>query len=192
MEEKKVIHSSFWSNVFKSTQEGTELYEVLKKMLPFSEMSSSKLKQVLSLAHHRNYIKGELIFHQGDPGIGLYIIREGEVEIVYSGKDNRKFTLANFSETDFFGELALIDGEKRSASAVAKNNCKIAIIFKPDLDEFIQKNPKEGLEIITGISKIIITRLRHLNSQYLNLLDQSQNAEEKLNESSYKKYISTD
>lgn len=192
MQEKKVIHSSFWSNVFKDKQEGSEFLEVLKQMIPFKELSSSKLKQVISLSHHRNYIAGEMIFHQGDPGIGLYIIREGEVEIEYKAKDERKFTLAFFDEGDFFGELALIDGERRSASAIAKTDCKISIIFKPDLDEFIQKNSKEGLQIITGISKIIITRLRHLNSQYLNILDQSQKGEENLNEPSNKKYLSTD
>ncbi len=192
MEEKKVIHSSFWSNVFKSTHEGMELYEVLKKMLPFSELSSSKLKQILTLSHHRNYLKDEMIFHQGDPGIGLYIIREGEVHIEYFGKNDKKSTLAEFAQGDFFGELALIDGARRSASAIAKTDCKIAIIFKPDLDDFIEKNPKEGLQIITGISKIIITRLRHLNEQYLNVLDLFQKGEEKLNEPANKKNISTD
>jgi CRP/FNR family transcriptional regulator, cyclic AMP receptor protein len=165
------IHSSFWSNLFKQAPKSNELLEMMKEIPPFVSLPKKSLKALLQIVHHRNFISGENIFYQGDPGLGLYIILEGEVSIQYFSPKGKKVTLANFTTGDFFGELALLDGEKRSASALASTDCKIAIIFKPDLDEYIIKNPKEGISILHGISKIIITRLRHLNNEFLLLHD---------------------
>lgn len=165
------VHSSFWSNLFKQAPKSNELLELMKEIPPFVSLPKKSLKALLQIVHHRNYISGEHIFYQGDPGLGLYIILEGEVKIQYFSPKGKKVTLANMSNGDFFGELALLDGEKRSASAVASKDCKIAIIFKPDLDEYILKNTKDGVSILHGISKIIITRLRHLNNEFLSLHD---------------------
>ncbi|MCH7774787.1 MAG: cyclic nucleotide-binding domain-containing protein, partial [Bacteroidetes bacterium] len=117
----------------------------------------------------RSYLTGEYIFYQGDPGIGLYVIREGKVRIIRSDEEGNEIELAIFSKGDFFGELAMVDGEKRSASAVAKTDVRAAVIFKPDLDEFIEKYPKKGINILYGISKIIATRLRLLNEDFFSL-----------------------
>jgi CRP-like cAMP-binding protein len=170
-EENKVIHSSFWENVFKNTPNKSELTEVLKEVSPFSELKKPFLNQVLKMLHNRKYVAGEYIFHQGDPGIGMYIIQEGKVEIEFTSPSKRKIILANFGRCDFFGELALLDGEKRSASALAKTDCSISILFKPDLDELIEMNPKEGIIILSGINRIISTRLRNLNQDYIILQD---------------------
>ena len=80
-----------------------------------------------------------------------------------------KITLAVFQKGDFFGELALIDSEKRSASAIANSDTKLSVIFKPDLDEFIEKYPKKGIKIVQGIAEITAVRLRTLNEDYFNL-----------------------
>jgi len=101
--------------------------------------------------------------------IGLYVIREGKVRIIRSDEEGNEIELAIFSKGDFFGELAMIDGEKRSASAVAKSDVRAAVIFKPDLDEFIEKYPKKGINILYGISKIIATRLRLLNEDFFSI-----------------------
>jgi SulP family sulfate permease len=76
---------------------------------------------------------------------------------------------ASFGKGDFFGELALVDGGKRNASAVAKTDAKLAVIFKPDLDNFIERHPKKGIKILQGITLIITTRLRKIDEEFLNL-----------------------
>ena len=122
---------------------------------------------MLNIIHNRSYLSGEYIFYQGDPGIGLYIVREGEVRILREDESGNELYLATFLKGDFFGELALVDGEKRSASAIAKTDVRAAVIFKPDLDEFIEKYPKKGIKILNGISHIIANRLRSLNEEYI-------------------------
>jgi CRP-like cAMP-binding protein len=169
MENQKTVHSSFWVNFFNSSKEESDLRKSLQSMPIFKDLSKHDLSSLLKIIHNRTYVAGEFIFQQGDPGIGLYVIREGQVEILRENSSGEKKSLAIFSKGDFFGELALVDGEKRSASAIAKSDCKISVIFKPDLDEFIEKYPKKGIKILNGISIIIALRLRKLNEDYFNL-----------------------
>jgi CRP/FNR family cyclic AMP-dependent transcriptional regulator len=170
---KKVVHSSFWSNFFKSPTEKVDLQKSLLSIPIFSRLSKRELGILLNIIHNRNYVAGEYIFYQGDPGLGLYIIRDGEVTIQRKNTENQNISLAVFTKGDFFGELALIDGEKRSASAVSESDTRLAVIFKPDLDEFIENYPKSGIKILRGISEIIATRLRKINEDNFQLQNKS-------------------
>ena len=169
----KVVHSSFWSNFFKSPTEKVDLQKSLLSIPIFSRLSKRELGILLNIIHNRNYVAGEYIFYQGDPGLGLYIIRDGEVTIQRKNTENQNISLAVFTKGDFFGELALIDGEKRSASAVSESDTRLAVIFKPDLDEFIENYPKSGIKILRGISEIIATRLRKINEDNFQLQNKS-------------------
>jgi CRP-like cAMP-binding protein len=73
--------------------------------------------------------------------------------------------LAYFRKGDIFGESALVDGEKRTASATAKTDVSLSVIFKPELDEFTKRYPKKGIKILQGITAILVTRLRKLNEE---------------------------
>ena len=168
-ENKKTIHSSFWANIFHTPTESDELVHSLQAIPLFKALSNKDIMTMLGIIHDRNYIAGEYIFYQGDPGIGLYLIREGEVLISRESDKGEKVTLAVFHKGDFFGELALVDGEKRSASAIANTDTKLSVIFKPDLDEYIEKYPKKGLKILQGIAEITAIRLRTLNEDYFYL-----------------------
>ncbi len=163
------IHSSFWSNFFRSPADQTDLHKSLKSIPLFSDLSKRDLTHFVKIIHNRHYLAGEYIFYQGDPGIALYIIREGEVTIQRSDEINDNLVLATLSCGDFFGELALVDGDKRSASAVAISETRLAVIFKPDLDEYIERFPKKGIKVLQGIALIIAHRLRKINEDHYNL-----------------------
>ncbi|MCX6167802.1 MAG: cyclic nucleotide-binding domain-containing protein [Ignavibacteriales bacterium] len=160
--------SSFWSNLFKTPTEKSELEEVLLSMPPFQNLNSKLLKLLMKTFHNRVYSANESIFLQNDPGIALYIIISGEVLISQDAEGDR-FDLALLGRGDFFGEIALLDGEKRSASATALKESQLAVIFRPDLYEFVEAHPKEGINILRGISIIVATRLRNLNQDYFSL-----------------------
>jgi CRP-like cAMP-binding protein len=165
-EKNHTVHSSFWSNIFNPATEKTDLQKSLQSIPLFEGLGKRDLSLLLSIVHSRSYLTGEYIFYQGDPGIGLYIIREGDVKVIRGGENSNEIILATFTKGDFFGELALVDGERRSASAVAKTDVKAAVIFKPDLDEFIDKYPRKGIKILNGIAHIIATRLRSVNEDF--------------------------
>jgi CRP/FNR family transcriptional regulator, cyclic AMP receptor protein len=168
--ENQVIHSSFWANFFNSPAEKEDLQKSLGQLPIFKNLSKKDVSLLANVTHNRNYIAGEYIFHQGDPGIGFYLIRDGEVIIQRENSETKDLiTLATFGKGDFFGELALVDGDTRSASAIAKTEARLAVIFKPDLDEFVQRYPKKGVKILQSISKIVTLRLRKLNEDHLKL-----------------------
>jgi CRP-like cAMP-binding protein len=168
-DKKQAVHSSFWANIFNSPAEKTNLKKSLQSIPVFEKLSLRELSNLLHIIHTRNYLSGEYIFYQGDPGIGLYLINEGEVVIQRTNEQGEIVPLATFFEGDFFGELALVDGEKRSASAIAKTDCRLSVIFKPDLDEYIDAYPKKGIKILQGISQIVAFRLRKVNEDYFAL-----------------------
>jgi CRP/FNR family transcriptional regulator, cyclic AMP receptor protein len=168
MKNNKVIHSSFWSNIFRIPTDLNDLEQLIHSIPLFSHLNKKDLQMIVGLVHNRNYVSGEYVFYQGDPGIGLYMIREGEVKVERQ-VNGSLVTLATFSSGDFFGELALIDGEKRSASAIAKSDTRLSVLFKPDIDDFIEKFPKKGILILQGILQVIASRLRFLNEEYIHL-----------------------
>jgi len=167
-------NNSFWKNIFKAKNQHNDVIDVLRKMPPFQELSSVNLLTIYKLMHQRVYKTNEMIFHQGDPGTGLYIIISGQVAIKQIDGD-KSWDLAKLVSGDFFGELALLDDEPRSATAIALENTQVIVIFKPDLDSFIQNNPKEGIKILKGISHIMAVRLRNLNQDLIQLYKQTEN-----------------
>jgi CRP-like cAMP-binding protein len=175
---EELTHSSFWSNLFKSPTGKIDLEKALQAMPPFKNFKKREISQLYSIIHDRSYLAGEFIFMQGDPGLGLYIIREGEIVIQRKTESGFIIHLADFKKGDFFGELAMVDGEKRSASAIAKTDAKISVIFKPDLDEFIETFPKIGIKVLHGIAEIMAVRLRNLNEDYISILTSQPQTEE--------------
>ncbi len=167
--------SSFWANLYKTPTEISDIEEVLLSMPPFKNLSKSNINLILKLIHNRVYTANEYVFYQGDPGIGLYIVIKGEILITQESEEGERFDLAKLSRGDFFGELALLDEERRSASAIAMKDSQIAVIFRPDLDDFIESNPKEGVKILRGLTHIITTRLRNLNHNYFELYNSTIN-----------------
>lgn len=169
----KYVKSSFWTNLFKSPTAKSEIETLLLSLPPFRKLDNKHINLLLKIVHHRTYVPNEYIFHQGDPGIGLYIIQDGEVLISHKSENGYEHKFVKLGVGDFFGELALLDGELRSASALSLKESKLIVIFRPDLDEFIEKFPKKGIDILRGISQIITTRLRRVNEDYVSLYNKS-------------------
>ncbi len=169
MENNLIIKSSFWTNFFKTPQQKDTLSKVFLSSPIFSKLKQKDIDTIIKSMHSRVYQANELVFMQGDPGIGLYFIIEGKVNIVTTISDNKQYKLVELESGDFFGELALLNDEKRTSSAIAATDTKIAVIFKPDLDEFINTYPSKGILILRGISQVIATRLKNMNEDFFNL-----------------------
>ena len=164
------IHSNFWSNIFAIPAKKDDMRSFLSSTPIFKYLTQKDISYLIGIMHSRNYIAGEYIFYQDDPGIGIYFIRSGEIIIQRKISDDETLPLASLQKGDFFGELALVDGERRSASAVAKTDVQLSVIFKPDLDDFIEKYPKKGIKILKSMSYIVTARLRLLNEEHFNFL----------------------
>ena len=107
----------------------------------------------------KNFKKDGIIFHQGSPSDCAFIIGSGSVAIVQETKEGEKI-LGNLKENDIFGEMGLIDGEPRSATARALEDSVLYIINRNNFEVLVQKNPKALLPLL----KILTSRLRETMS----------------------------
>jgi CRP-like cAMP-binding protein len=85
----------------------------------FRECDEDSLTAIVGRLRQRHFRRNEVIFHQGDPGDALHVIVEGAVKIVLPSSEGEEAIIATLREGDFFGELALLDGQPRSATAAA-------------------------------------------------------------------------
>jgi CRP/FNR family cyclic AMP-dependent transcriptional regulator len=102
---------------------------------------------------------GEVLFHEGDRGEIMYLIREGKIKIT-KGKGDEEKTLAVLKEGDFFGEMAIIDGSPRSAGAVAVTPVSLLVIDKESFKAKLRENP-----LIEYVLETLSRRLRNADEQ---------------------------
>lgn len=162
------IVDSFWGNIFRQTDEQS-VYSLLREIPLFEGMSRGELSAIESILHRREYTPDEVLFHQGNPGVGMYIIREGTIEIVYEPTGD---TLAELSDGDFFGELALLNETPRSATAISRTDSVLYGLFRPDLLGLVKREPSLGVQILLRMARVISERLIHTNEQVQQLREQ--------------------
>jgi hypothetical protein len=125
---------------------------LLRKVALFSFLSSEILQNIANIIHIKEIPKGGVIFKEGDPGVGLYILTSGRVNIV-KNEMNIKLIMPG----DFFGELALLDNAPRFAAAIVNEDAKLFFIEKNDFRQLTDELP----EILKAVTKAIITYLRN-------------------------------
>ena len=148
--------SGFWSNIFSRSDQAEPTSELLGRVPIFSELNDGELKSVERILYRRSFPSGELIFHHGDPGVGMYIIAEGEVEIRSEPEEK---VLATLGSGAFFGEVSLLNEVPRSATARAKTSCVLWGFFRPELMDLIERKPRLGVKILLALAQIAGRRL---------------------------------
>lgn len=183
---KIVGESALWRNIFseRRVQKGTTA-DVLSKVPAFANLTTLELKEVAAIVHKREYNIGEMVFAQGDPGLGMYIVQEGEVAIVLEDKWGRKSEFALLTEGDFFGEMGLIDESPRSASAICRSKSSLIGFFRPDLYKLIERKPKLGTKIVHKLAEIIAARLRNADNELMSVRHELEVLHQQLERDSY-------
>lgn len=153
-----------WSYIFGPPKEKKAMIELLKALPVFEGLTQRELTQIERGLHQREYKRGETVFEEGMPGAGMYIVKEGEIDIRKKGADGVHIQLATITQRSFFGEIALLDEIPRSASAVANADSTLLAFPQPYLDELRDRNPKLALKILTNIARLVSKRLVKANS----------------------------
>jgi CRP-like cAMP-binding protein len=158
------MFNPFWGNPFKKNKSDIDNdIDFLSTIPIFDSLSRSQKLKIFSIIHIRHYQEGEIIFRQEDPGVGLYIIRDGTVDIYSENPDFTKKKIANLNKGDFFGEISLLNETPRSATVVASQCTTLFGIFKPDMLSLMDSNPKLGLQLIYRLAQIVAERLNNVN-----------------------------
>jgi CRP-like cAMP-binding protein len=137
------------------TVEGMETrsaIESLRNSELFRTLSPEALSAIAAGGRRRSYPRGAVVFLQGDPGDGLYVVLSGRVKITVESSEGDEMLLATLSPPDTFGELALIDGQPRSATAEALEQTELLWIGRDAFRAAYEKLPQvaESLLLILG------------------------------------------
>ena len=151
---------SLYENFFKNKESSDPVLQVLGQVPIFENLTPKELKDLARLTHERSYKANEPVFKKLAPGEGMYVILKGTVEI----KDpDSNTTFATLGSGDFFGELALLDQEPRSAMAVATEASELVGFFRTDLLTLMTRDPELGNKILLNLSRVLGERLRRTN-----------------------------
>src|SRR5437764_997665 len=118
----------------------------LRQVDIFANLSEEDAQELMAVARKRSFRAGEVIFHRDDPGQVLYIIKEGKVKIALISPDGQEISLVVFGKGECFGEFALLDGEPRSADAIALEKVECYTLQRSDFQNAIMKHPTIAIQ----------------------------------------------
>ncbi|MBN1381761.1 MAG: cyclic nucleotide-binding domain-containing protein [Deltaproteobacteria bacterium] len=140
--------------------------EVLAKVSLFSQMNASDLKRIAALVRARVYQEGDIIIQEGSVDRRLFIITHGNVEVVKNLGSKKEIPVGSFGPLSYFGEMALIDDEVRSASVVAKEKTQVLTLDHLELLDEIKRYPDMAVELLQMLSR----RIRLIEKTLINTL----------------------
>ncbi|NNE81520.1 MAG: Crp/Fnr family transcriptional regulator [Silicimonas sp.] len=109
------------------------------------------LTDLLKLGQVKELKRGATLFHQDDPGEFVFVLTEGLIEVSVTSMSGRKSILAHCGPGEVLGEISVLDGQTRSADAVALKDCKGSIVWRRDLYAFLAKNPEATMTLIEAL-----------------------------------------
>src|SRR5258707_15883700 len=114
----------------------------------FRGLSAATLQQISALAVRRFYQDGAIVFTQGDPGDALYGVVTGRIRISASTREGKEMFLNIMEPGDTFGEIALLDGDPRTASATATATCELMIVPRAQFLALLEREPTLGIHLL--------------------------------------------
>ena len=127
----------------------------------FSHLADSEADAILAEARIVGYAEGAHIFAKGDPGNSMMAVLKGRVVISDPSPGGRHVVLTVFREGDVFGEMALLDGKERSATATAAAECELLVVPRPSFLHFLKRRPDACMQLMV----VLCERLRRTNEQ---------------------------
>src|SRR4030095_5592402 len=143
--------------------------ELLRSVPIFSELSEADIASLGRLTMRRPCPKDTVVFFENEEGDSFFIIVGGRIKVTILGDDGREVILSVLGRGDFFGEMALLDNEPRSATAIVVEDTELLSLHRNDFQSVLTDNRS----IMLALIKILTARLRRANHQIstLALLD---------------------
>jgi CRP/FNR family transcriptional regulator, cyclic AMP receptor protein len=134
---------------------------VLRQHRIFCDLEPEALDQLCRYAKHVTLKRGATLFSKGDPGNSLFAVISGAVKMSISSPEGRNAILNLIGPGEVFGEMAVLDGQPRSADAIANSNCELFVIDRRDFLPFMRNNPALAMKLI----ELLCERVRRTSDQ---------------------------
>jgi CRP/FNR family transcriptional regulator len=143
------------------SQESQSPVELLRSVPLFSDLEEGELERFSRVAVPRTFEAGTRVFHEGDRSDVCYIISEGSFRVTREHSDGRAITLATLGPGEVFGELAMLDGDLRSASAEALTDGELLALPATDVKALLARHPEISVKLVGAL----VRRLRAANER---------------------------
>ncbi len=138
-----------------------DVVELLARVPVFSTLEREDLERIAELAVPRAFEPGQVVFREGDASDTCYVVRSGRARAVREHSGGRTITLATFGPGDIFGELALFEDERRSATVEAIEQCNVVAVLGPDMRRLMVEHPGISARLVIALGR----RLRETNER---------------------------
>jgi CRP-like cAMP-binding protein len=143
-----------------------ELVKLLRSVELFDGLTDNQVKELAAISDERTYKRHQLVFNQGDDGDRLYVVRSGFVEVIVDDaqSEDEPRTIVNLGTGQVFGEMALVDRGKRSATVRSVDDgTVINSISREDFNNLCETNTAIGYVVMRNIAADLSFKLRHRN-----------------------------
>jgi len=153
--------------------------DLLKEIPIFADLTEDQLNEVIGIISRESFAKGSIIVREGERGDTMYILERGTVEVSKTltlkitrhdlGRMEKTLIKLRGEEHPFFGEMALLESDERSATITAAEDSELLVIKREDFERLCEESPEIGYKLIRNISKVLCSRLRRANKDILKL-----------------------
>jgi CRP/FNR family transcriptional regulator, cyclic AMP receptor protein len=140
----------------------------------FGLLDDEEREALAQMMDNRDFKEGQTIFHSGDSGGEIFILRSGRVELFIESNEGQKIVLSENEKGDVIGELSFLDGGSRTATALAREDTETLVMHRDRLLEFIDKHPHAAMDLLTAVGR----RLRATDELLRTQVSRNPNLEE--------------
>ena len=138
-----------------------DIVQLLQGVTVFEALAPDDLRRVAQVAVPRRFASGQVIFREGDASDTCYVVRRGHCRAVRENIDGRTIALAHFGPGDIFGELAMFDDERRSATVETLDDVEAIAIAGSDMRRLMREHADIAVKLVIGVAR----RLREANER---------------------------
>ncbi len=174
-------------------QEDAHLREIaatLQEVPLFRHFSSGVLREMAQVMHVRRYRREEYLYYEGDPGMGMYVVKQGRVRLLSGMQTTEVREVRQVLEKECFGELSLLGNFRRMETAQALTEATVLGFFSPDLKMMLKRNPQAGAEVALALARTLAARQVEL----LQMLEEAEGKEaaRRLLHGALQRYLASD
>lgn len=136
--------------------ETADVLETLREMTVFRPLTRRQMRHLAGAMHRRRYAKDEVIYYEGDPGLGFYVVQSGHVRLLVD--DGGLSELRHVGERDLFGDLSLYGEARRLETAQAVTDTQLLGFFRPDLRSLVKRHPRTGAAVVAALAHYLAQR----------------------------------
>lgn len=147
------------------------LRQNVRRLELFTELSDDEIDVLIKHAKIRSFDKDEALFHEGDEGEFFAIVIGGVIDITKKSETDTPITIASLTHGATLGEMALIDHETRSASAIAAQPSTVFILSRQSFDTLVEQSPRCGVKMIRKIATILCNNIRRTSNLFTSSIE---------------------